>query len=89
MKNHLTQPPFLARTIRATVAGGLGFGRLLMQAVETCAQARQLPGIVLSASLNAVSFYTRLGYKRGQPSCAALPQGIAAPFLNMSKTFGQ
>ncbi len=44
-----------------------GIGKKLMAHVERVAKVRKIERLVLWASVNAVPFYEKLGYKRGRP----------------------
>ena len=46
----------------------LGIGHRLLQALEDIAVQRGLTHLVLDASLNAVAFYERMGYRKKEPT---------------------
>ncbi|WP_369348720.1 GNAT family N-acetyltransferase [Stenotrophomonas sp. JAG2] len=64
--------------------GGRGIGLTLMQAMEALADpARPL---VLSASLNAVPFYTRCGFEALREERYPHPSGVALASVRMQRT---
>lgn len=63
--------------------GGRGIGRVLMHALQALADpARPL---VLSASLNAVPFYQRAGFKPLREETYAHPSGVALASVRMQR----
>lgn len=60
----------------APSCAGLGVGRRLLQALENEARDAGLTSLRLSASLNAVSFYEKAGYRSQNHSRHLLPFGM-------------
>ena len=65
---------------------GLGLGMALLRAVETEAVARGIAELVLDASLNAVEFYAKAGYRSGQSSHHEVRPGVSIPCVTMSRS---
>jgi len=47
---------------------GKGIGTKLMEKIETLAKERNIEKLWLNSSINAVDFYQKLGYKKGEQS---------------------
>jgi N-acetylglutamate synthase-like GNAT family acetyltransferase len=62
-----------------------GTGLSLMRALEERALAHGLTGLHLCASLNAVSFYERAGFARGELTAHRLPGGVEIACVRMTK----
>ena len=62
-----------------------GVGRSLIAALEARAQAHGLKGLHLCASLNAVEFYERAGFARGELTAHRLPGGVEIACVRMTK----
>lgn len=45
-----------------------GIGTKLMETIENLAKKRKIEKLRLNSSINAVDFYEKLGYKKGEPS---------------------
>lgn len=65
---------------------GHGVGRALLTATEADAVANGLSQINLNATLNAVGFYTRLGYENCGRGQNRLPTGVELPCVMMRKS---
>lgn len=65
--------------------GGRGIGRRLLQAAEQAARAEGVRVVHLDASLNAVPFYERMGYRGGPMSLHRLQNGTRIPSVPMSR----
>jgi GNAT superfamily N-acetyltransferase len=63
-----------------------GFGRALVEAMESSAKDHGLRQLTLHATLNAVQFYEALGFVRGERSTNRLPTGTALPCYVMTKS---
>ena len=63
-----------------------GTGATLLAAVETLARERELPGLQLCASRNALSFYLRHGYDIVSAARRPLAEGVALSVCLMAKT---
>lgn len=64
----------------------LGIGRRLLQALEDIAVQRGLTQLVLDASLNAVVFYERLGYRQKEPTVQVYGKdAVEVPGMLMTK----
>jgi putative acetyltransferase len=64
---------------------GRGAGRALMAAIEDDARARGCTMLALDASLNAVSFYETLGWRRESETRHDLGHGACLDCVVMSK----
>lgn len=64
---------------------GQGGGGTLLQRLESGAKAAGIDKVWLSATLNAVSFYERAGFKTEGPVVHQLPTGQALACVRMSK----
>lgn len=62
-----------------------GVGRSLVEAMESTALASGATSISLHATLNAVSFYARLGYAALNDTVNRLPTGLELPCVAMRK----
>jgi putative acetyltransferase len=62
-----------------------GVGRALIARMEEAARGRGCGELHLNATLNAVSFYERLGYVRGADAKNRLPSGVELPCVQMHK----
>lgn len=62
-----------------------GTGLSLMRALEERALAHGLTGLHLCASLNAVPFYERAGFARGELTAHRLPGGVEIACVRMTK----
>jgi N-acetylglutamate synthase-like GNAT family acetyltransferase len=67
---------------------GRGVGTLLLQALEGAARARELGAIQLSATLNSVGFYARVGYVAQGKGVHRFRSGAVIPCMKFSKTLG-
>ena len=47
---------------------GKGIGTKLMETIENLAKERKIENLKLNSSINAVDFYEKLGYKKGEQS---------------------
>ena len=72
-------------TYVAPGATGQGIGRALLAALEQRARAHRLSQLHLHATLNAVPFYTKLGFVRAGAATNRLPSGIELPCERMHK----
>ncbi len=68
--------------------GGRGIGRRLLRAAEKAAWDDGLRSVHLDASLNAVPFYERMGYRGGPIAPHRLQNGTLIPSMPMSKDLG-
>lgn len=66
---------------------GLGLGSFLMGFAEETGRLAGLESMWLDSSLNAVSFYARLGWKEVERH-SRVRQGILIPVVRMEKTLG-
>lgn len=66
-------------------AHGQGIGRALLAALEAMARAQDLDRLFLSASLNAVPFYERAGFRALRERLVPHRSGIAIQALQMEK----
>jgi GNAT superfamily N-acetyltransferase len=64
---------------------GQGIGRLLLAELEAEARARGIRMLELSATLNAVPFYTQAGYAQRHVAVHRLPTGMELECVRMSK----
>ncbi len=64
---------------------GQGIGRVLLADLEAKARARGIRVLELSATLNALPFYTQAGYARRHPAVHRLPSGVGLECVRMSK----
>ena len=62
-----------------------GIGIKLLVALEDEAKMKGIVKLTLSASLNAVEFYTRAGYRVGTSQLHQLRPGVAIPCVHMSR----
>jgi putative acetyltransferase len=62
-----------------------GVGRCLVEAMEAIARQSGVARLRLSSTLNAVSFYERLGYVQQEASTNRLPTGVELPCVVMTK----
>ena len=66
--------------------GRRGIGRRLLQALEDIAVRHNLTHLVLDASLNAVTFYERMGYRQKEPTIQRYGEGaVTVPGMLMTK----
>ncbi len=66
--------------------GRRGIGRCLMHFLEDLAVQRGLTELVLDASLNAVGFYERMGYRQTEPTIQLLGKdAVPVPGMLMTK----
>ena len=70
----------------APEVAGHGLGRRLMTTVERSVTAAGRRRLQLWASLNAVGFYEKLGYRRGKPALWPIGGGIEMKHFLMDKT---
>lgn len=66
-------------------AGRRGVGAALLAALEAEALKRRLPRLRLNASLNAVGFYERAGYRRGEPIILKITPEVPLRCIRMEK----
>lgn len=64
---------------------GRGLGRQLMDLLETKARAAGVKSLRLRASLNAVGFYQRLGWRIERRESHQLPGGVEFEIAHMTK----
>ena len=64
---------------------GQGIGRLLLADLEAKARARGIGVLELSATLNAVPFYSQAGYARRRVAVHRLPTGVELACVRMAK----
>lgn len=70
--------------------GRRGVGRRLLQTLEDLAAQRGLTHLALDASLNAVTFYERMGYRQKQPTVQVLGKNaVSVPGMLMTKNLPQ
>ena len=62
-----------------------GVGLSLLRTLEGRATAHGLTGLHLCASLNAVPFYERAGFARGELTAHSLPGGVEIACVRMTK----
>ena len=62
-----------------------GVGRKLLSTLEARAREGGLESLHLCASLNAVEFYERAGFARGEPTAHRLPGGVEIACVRMTK----
>ena len=67
-------------------AARLGVGRALMHAIEAIARDAGCRSLSLDASLNAVPFYTALGWRRGEVSRHPLAPGAELECVVMTRS---
>jgi putative acetyltransferase len=72
-------------TYVAPTATGQGVGRTLLAALEQSARAHGLAQLHLHATVNAIPFYTKLGFVRAGAATNRLPSGIELPCERMHK----
>ena len=66
--------------------GRRGVGRQILQALEALAAQHSLSNLVLDASLNAVEFYERAGYRQEQPTVRVYGKdAVSVPGVLMTK----
>ena len=66
--------------------GRCGIGRRLLQFLEDLAAQRGLTHLVLDASLNAVTFYEKAGYRQTEPTVQVLGKdAVEVPGMLMTK----
>ena len=80
-----TQLGLINATYVAPTATGQGVGRTLLAALEQSARAHGLAQLHLHATLNAIPFYTKLGFVRAGAATNRLPSGIELPCERMHK----
>jgi len=69
--------------------GRRGIGSHLLQALEDLARRQGLTTLILDASLNAVEFYERAGYRQAEPTvCVYGKDAVVVPGMLMTKNFG-
>jgi putative acetyltransferase len=68
---------------------GLGIGRQIVEELESRISAVEHDCICLSASLNAVGFYERLGYVYEKETEMRLPDGQVLACVDMKKEMGR
>jgi putative acetyltransferase len=66
-------------------AASKGLGKALMGVAEQLARNSRLPQLTLKATLNAVDFYERVGYLRGEADTHVLLSGTELPCVQMKK----
>lgn len=67
--------------------GRRGIGSQILQALEDSARRQGLTALVVDASLNAVEFYERSGYKQAEPTmCVYGKDAVAVPGMLMTKS---
>ena len=64
---------------------GRGLGFALLNAVHREAVTQDITKLRLSASLNAVSFYEAMGYRRLRASTVPCPNGVKLEAVQMEK----
>lgn len=70
--------------------GRRGIGRRLLQFLENLAVQRGLTHLVLDASLNAVTFYERMGYRQTEPTVQVYGENaVPVPGMLMTKNLLQ
>ncbi len=70
--------------------GRRGIGSHLLKALEDLAKRQGLTTLVLDASLNAVKFYERAGYRQAEPTvCVYGRDAVAVPGMLMMKSLFQ
>ena len=67
---------------------GQGIGRVLLRAIESLALGLNLEKLQLSASLNAVSFYSRAGYVSSGRGAFPLSESLVLEYESMEKRLG-
>ncbi|QSX33076.1 GNAT family N-acetyltransferase [Shewanella avicenniae] len=65
---------------------GQGLGQQLLTHLEQLAQSRRIKSLTLDASLNAVNFYQRCGYRIVRHETYHSPAGISLPSVLMEKS---
>lgn len=67
--------------------GRRGIGRQILQALEDLAERQGLTTLVVDASLNAVEFYEREGYRQAEPTvCVYGKNAVEVPGMLMTKS---
>lgn len=66
-----------------------GVGLSLLRTLEARALAHGLTGLHLCASLNAVEFYERAGFARGELTAHRLPGGVEIACVRMTKALAE
>ena len=70
--------------------GRRGVGSQLLEALEYLARRHGLTALVLDASLNAVEFYERAGYRQAEPTvCVYGKEAVAVPGMLMTKNLDE
>ncbi len=64
---------------------GNGYGRILLEALESTAEKNNLNELCLNSTLNAVDFYNHMGYSCNVPTTFALRSGTKLNCVSMKK----